>query len=332
MKSLQSLTILALATLVLAGSANAMFWKKKETKDSPIPKSKQERFLSKTKMPQQFGYSIYRTRAGTVACVGEARLHPNHMASVKMLEDGIPVVKMQGMSKRSKMNVLLDTSSPNSWIEFSAAQKLDVHFLGINDQPFPYRGSYNTGGAAAFAGVAGQVRIDTLFLENVPFYVRMSIGSLGPLARGIKKPQVDAVMGFDTLRIFEYVQFDLKNSTVALSATTPFNEPEGDNVHVAKIIPSRSFGLVVEGTVNDEKKPVIIDLAGDFDFARGDIKVAVTPEVGLGDLTFLDLPTLVLPLHDSPARVGRKQLASYRITICNKSGVVYFENLATEGD
>jgi len=328
MKPAKNLSTLALSALLLAGCASS---DKGEQKDSPLPKDQQEHFLSKTKMPQQFGYSIYRVRGG-IACSGEARLHPNHFASTEMLEKGIPVVKMQGKSKRSKMNVLLDPSSPNSWIEFSAAQKLDVHFLGIDDRVIPYRGSYNTGGVNAFAGVATQVRIESLFMESVPFYVRMSIGSLGPLARGIKKPQIDAIIGYDTLRTFEYVQFDLKNNTINLSATTPFTPPEGDGIHSAKIIPSLSYGLVVEGTVNDEKSPIIVDLAGDFSFVRGDIKVAVTGAIELGNLAFLDVPTLVLPLHDSPPRIGRKLLESYLVTICNKQGVVFFEKLPEKGE
>ncbi len=324
MKPAQNLSLFALATLLLAGCVSS---DEKEQKDSPLSKDQQEKFLSKTKMPQQFGYSVYRVKGG-IACSGEARQHPNHFATAKMLEDGIPVVKMQGKSNRTKMNALLDTSSPISWIEFSAAQKLDVHFLGLDKKVIPYRGSYNTGGVAAFAGVATQVRIEDLFLESVPFFVRMSIGSLGPLSRGIKKPKIDAIIGYDTLRTFEYIQFDLKNNVINLSSATPFPPPEGDNVFSARIIPSKSFGLVVEGTVNDEPSPIIIDLAGDFNFARGDIKVAVTPAIELGNLSFMDVPTLVLPLHDSPARVGRRQLESYLITICNKEGVVYFQDIS----
>jgi len=330
MKTAQALPFLALATLLLAGSAAAK--KKKAPKDSPLPKTQQEHFLSKTTMPQQFGYSIYRVRGGGIGCSGEAHLHPNHKVSVKFLEKGIPAIKIQGSSRRNKVNVLLDTSSPLSWIEFSASQKLSVYFLGIDGKAIPYRGSYNTGGVNAYLGAVKQMRIDQLFMESVPFYVRMSMGSLGPLARGIKEPEIDAIMGYDNLRTFEYIQFDLKNNTVAFSSTTPFDPPseEENGVYSAKIIPSRSYGLVVEGTVNDEKSPMIIDLAGNFGFARGDIKVAVTPAIELGSLEILEAPTLVLPLHDSPPRVGRKLLEPYLITICNKKGLVYFEKLSEE--
>ena len=37
----------------------------------------------------------------------------------------------------------------------------------------------------AYMGVVSQLRIDQLFLENTPIYVKMSIGSLEPQSRGI---------------------------------------------------------------------------------------------------------------------------------------------------
>jgi hypothetical protein len=234
---------------------------------------------------------------------------------------------MQGSSRRDRVNVLLDPSSPHSWLEFATSQKLGVNFLVIEDKPFPYQGNYNTGGVNAYLGVIKQMRIDQLFMESIPFYVRMSIGSLGPLTRGIKEPRIDAILGYDNLKIFEYIQFDLRNNTVTFSATKPF-EPrsdEEDGAYSAKIIPSRSYGLVIDGSVNDEESPIIIDLAGNFSFARGDIKVAITPAIQLGSLEMLDAPTLVLPLHDSPPRVGRKLLEPYLITICSPKGMVYFE-------
>ena len=300
-------------------------------KDILIPPETQQQILSKTKMPQQFQYDVYRLPGGAVACSGKPHLHPNHFTSANTVKDGFPIIKLQGKSRRSKMTVLLDTSSPYSWIEYSAAKKLPVYFLGLGEKPFPYRGSYNLGGAKAFLAVTTQLRIDQLFIENVPFYVRMSMNSLGPMARGIRDPAIEAVLGFNVLKTFEYVQFDLANGKVAFSATTPFVPPKGPNVHTAKIIPSRSFGLVVEGSVNDEKQPIVIDIAGDFTFARGDIKVATTPAVGVGDLEFLDVPTLVVPAHDSPARVGLELLRPYRITICNNAGLVYFEKLPEKG-
>ncbi len=321
------LSILILSSLALSGCLTTD--KDKEPKDSPLPIQQQENYLDKAKPPQQFGFSIYSLKGG-MAYSGSARLHPNHFTSTDMIEDNIPAINVRGRSSRSKMNMLVDPSSPVSWLEFSASQNFSAYFMGINDAVIPYRGGYNTGGINAFAGVITQIRIDTLFMENVPFYIRMSIGSLGPLARGIRKPEIDAILGYDNLKIFEYIQFDLQNNKITFSATTPYKPHKGFPTSTARIIKSQSYGLVVRGQVDDRKGPVVLDLAGNFDFARGDVKVGATRLVQVGNLSFNDVPTLVVPTHDSPPRVGRKLLAPYLVTVCNRDGVVYFERLPTK--
>ena len=144
--------------------------------------------VGKTRMPQYYGFSAFPVNNG-VEFRGEARLHPNHLSSCDFIDD-IPAIEVRGKAKRLKLNALVDTSSPSSWIEYSTAEEFGVSFLGMNGSPFPYRGGYNTGGASAFGGVISQLRFDQLFVENAPMYVRMSRGSLGPLARGIISPKV----------------------------------------------------------------------------------------------------------------------------------------------
>lgn len=317
--------LLILSSLILAGCLSS----NKEPKDVPLSKRQQEKCLSRAKPPQQYGFSVYATEVG-IHYAGSGRLHPNHLASAEMLKKGIPVISMRGRSQRNTLNALLDISSPVSWMEFSVSQDFSAHFMGVNDRLLPYHGSYNTGGVAAFAGVVTQMRIDNLFIENIPFYIRMSRGSLGPLSRGIKKPQVDAIVGYDNLRSFEYIQFDLLNNTINFSATTPYETHEGLETEVARIVKAPGHGLAVEGKIDGHSIPVILDFAGDFSLARGDSRVAVTRQLHLGDLTFDDVPTLVLPLHNVPPRVGREMLEPYLVTICNREGKVYFEKLPEE--
>lgn len=324
------LSILILSSLALSGCLSKNKDEDKEPKDSPLPQQQQDNYLDKARPPQQFGFSIYPLKGG-MAYSGSARLHPNHLTSADMLEDNIPAVEVRGRSTRNKMTLLIDPSSPVSWLEFSASQKFGAFFMGINNQVIPYRGGYNTGGVNAFAGVITQIRIDSLFMENVPFYIRMSIGSLGPLARGIRKPEIDAILGYDNLKIFEYIQFNLQDNKITFSATTPYKLHQGLPTSTARIIKSQSYGLVVKGQIDDgQVGPVVLDLAGNYGFARGDVKVGATRLVQVGDLSFTNAPTLVLPAHDSPPRVGRKLLAPYLVTVCNREGVVYFERLPTK--
>jgi hypothetical protein len=155
----------------------------------------------------------------------------------------------------------------------------------------------------------------------------MASGSIGPLARGIIVPKVDAVLGYDTLRNFEYIQIDLRNSTIKFSSTIPYVPHEELLVDTAKIVSVRGYGLAIEGAVDDQPTAVLLDFAGNYDFARGDVKVSTTTKIVLGHLSFLQTPTLVLPINASPPRAGRKMLSPYIITISNGEGVVYFERL-----
>ncbi len=318
----QSVAILILSSLLLAGCIS----NNGEPEDNPLSSAQIEMCLSRTRPPQQFGFSIFAVEGG-VAYAGRGRLHPNHFTSAEMLEENIPVIRMRGRSKRNTMTVLVDTSSPVSWMEFSTSQDFNAYFMGINDNVIPYRGNYNTGGIKAFASVVTQVRIDNLFIENIPFYIRMSQGSLGPLARGIHKPEIDAIVGYDNLRSFEYVQFDLQDNTISFSASQPYTPNPDILLDVAKIVKAPGYGLAIEGKLDDQPIPLILDFAGDFSLARGDIKVATTRLLQMGHISLRDVPTLVLPTHVAPPRVGRKLLTPYLITICNNEGVVYFEKL-----
>ncbi len=298
-------------------------------KESFLSERQQSAALAKARPPQQYGFSVYPIKGG-IAYSGHCRLHPNHLTTAKLEQDNIPVIKIRGLAKRSKMSALLDFTSPTSWLEFSTSEEFNALFFGLDDKMFPYRGGYNTGNVNAYAGVVTQLRIDNLFMENVPFYIRMAQGSLGPLARGIHDPHIDAVLGYDNLRNFEYVQIDLRNNVVKFSSTIPYVPHEDLLADVAQIIPIRNYGLAIEGEVDSHSEPIMLDFAGDYSFARGDVKVRSTYQVKAGHLSFRSVPTLVLPIHNAPARIGRKLMEPYIVTICNTEGLVYFERYPEE--
>ena len=317
----KNLPTLLLSCLMLSGCQTG----KKAKDGSPLTQAQQKGALSKTTPPQQFsGLSVHRAGNG-ITYTGGTRLHPHHLASVDMLKDNIPVIKARGQSKRNKMNVLLDFGSASSWLEFSTSQKFKTQFMGIDDKVVPYRGKSNTDGQNAYAGVVTQLRIEDVFMEDVPFYVRMVTGSLGPLARGIQKPKIDAVLGYDNLRAFEYIQINLRKGTISFSSDIPYIPHDELLMTTAKIIHLPGYGLTIEGAIRGKPVPVVLDFAGDYSFERGDKKVNNTKQVSLGDVVFLNVPTLVLEPHKSPPRAGRRMLESYIITICSPEGVVYFE-------
>ncbi len=312
--------LLLILPLLFAGCAST----DKPQPEIVLSQAKQQSFLANAKHPAEFGFDVYRTEDG-IGCRGTARLHPNHLAGVELKHGHLPVIDMTGRARRQKMKVLVDTMSPNSWMELSTAQEMKASFLGVGNHSIPYRGNYDTGRVAAYAAVVPQMRIDQLFIESIPLYVRMAMNSLGPLARGIGTPTVDAAMGYDILRLFEYVQFDFVHGAINFSATIPYVPHEDLVMAEAKIVPVNHFGLAVEGAVDGETKGILLDFAGDYEFARGDAKVGTTRQVDLGGVVFVHVPTLVMPIHNAPPRAGRRLLEKYIVTVCPQKGVVYFE-------
>ena len=291
-----------------------------------LPETQQNTYLSHAKMPQNYGFTAFPVKGG-IGITGKARLHARHVASAKFLKGKVPVIQMRGRAKRMKMNALLDTSSPATWMEFNAAQSFESTFLAMDEDYVIYQGGYNTGEAPAYGAVVNQMRLDQLFIENIPLYVRMAMNSLGPLARGIKVPNIEAIIGYDVLKQFEYVQFDFDAETVIFSSSTPYTPHQDLLMTTAKIKPQRNFGLAVEGAIFGKPTPIILDIAGDYHFARGDVKVSVTKQVSIGDIVYRRVPTLLLPANSSPPRAGRRLLENYIVTVCGKQGIVYFEQI-----
>ncbi len=320
----RNILLLAVTAVLSAGC----FFTKDKTEDDDfiVPQAEIEAVLKKGRPPQQFGYNIYRTGGGnTIGYTGSLRLHPNHMATVDFKEDGIPLIEVRGRSKKDEMNMLIDFSSPHSWMEYATARDFDFIYFFINNMSIPYQGIHNTGGVPAFAGICTQLRIEDLFMEDVPFYTRMAEGTLGPLARGVVSPLVEAVMGYDSLHHFEYIRIDPDKNKIQFSTTIPFVPHENLVMTKAKIVLKKNYGLVVEGGIDGVDSPIVLDYAGDYSFARGDKRTQITRQVSIGDIVYRKVPTMLLPNNDFLPRAGRRLLDRYMITICPKEGVVYFE-------
>lgn len=310
---------LTIAAILLAGCASEPDFGDEEF----LSNREQKSALAKTKSPQYFGFGAFPVQGG-IGYRGTARLHPNQVATMDLKRDDIPVIDFRGKSRRDNGNVLLDTSSMYSWVEFDTAQDLDVTFMGMKESLAPYPGQH-IGGAKAYAGVIDQIRLDQLFIDNIPMYVRMARGSLGPMARGIYDPPVDMVLGYDVLGLFETIQINLREGTVQLSPSHPYRPNEDLLMSQAQIIPTQGYGLVIDGSVYGRPSPIVIDLAGDYDFMRSDKKVNQTKQVSLGQVVFRHVPTTYLAVDGVLPRAGRRMLENYIITICPNQGYVYLE-------
>jgi hypothetical protein len=289
-----------------------------------LSENEQKDYLSYAKQPQQFGFTVYPHQGG-IALKGIARQHPLHMASVNFIGGDAPVIKVRGKASRMKMNALLDTSSPTSWLEYDTAEEFDAIPLGLDKQVFPYQGGDDTGAVNAFAAVVTQMRIDQLCIEDIPLFVRMAAYTLGPLNRGISSPRIDGVFGYDVLGTFEYIRIDLEAGTVDFSATTPYTPNENLLMTTARISSSSTYGLAVEGAVFGEPTPIVLDIAGNYHFESSTADSNVTKQVRLGEVVYVKVPTRLPIRRNLPPRAGRLMLQKYIITVCPLKGVVYFE-------
>jgi hypothetical protein len=290
-----------------------------------MPRMQQNTYLSHAVDPIQFGFTSEQTTNGLSLVHARATLAPNQTARIHLSGGQIPVVRVRGRSQRMKTAALLDTSMPVSWMEFSISQKFAADFLGTEDHKIQYHGTYNIGDASAYAAVVPAIHIESVRIGNAPLFVRMAIGSIGPLARGITSPDIGLVIGYDLLQELEYIQFNSQSQLLQLSSTTPYTPDPEWLMTEAKIVAVKNQGLAVEGAILGQPTPIVLDFAGDYHFSRGDVKVSVTKQISLGDVVFRKVPTLILPTYDAPPRAGRRMLDEYIVTVCPKKGVVYFE-------
>lgn len=308
----------ALTMLILSGCASD----KKHGEERFLSEREQKSALAKTKSPQYYGFQVFPVKGG-IDYRGTARLHPNHQTDVDF-EKGQPVIKIRGKAKRLNGYALLDFSSPASWMEFSIAQEFGATFMGMDEEVIPYRGNY-AGDVKAYAALVSQIRMDNLFMENIPLYVRMSIGGLGPFSRGIFEPKIDTVFGYDILGLYETIQIDLRGGHVILSSSHSYTPHEDLLMSAARIVPVQGYGLAVEGAIFGAETPIVLDIAGDFHFMRGGKNESETKQVSIGDIVFRKVPTLPLPLNTALPRAGRRMLEQYLIIVCPRQGYVFFE-------
>lgn len=315
-----TLSLLSVCAL-MAGCAST---KTEPTGELILNKEQVQEALSQAKPPQQFGYNVYPTGNG-IALSGKPRLHPNHLATVNFANDFFPVIELHGTAPRMQMMAMIDTAISESWLDYGTATDFRTTFLGLDGRTIPYRGKLYIGQAEAYAAIVPQLRIDQLFIEDSPVFVRMAMNSLGPLGRGIQDPKIDGVIGYEILRNFEYIRFNLAKKTIEFSATTPFTPNDTLLIGAARIVQAPNVGLAVEGGIDGEPTPVVLDFAGNYSLARDDATINLTKMINLGEVVYVNTPTIVGMTPDGLPRAGQGMLQRYVVTVCPRAGMVYFE-------
>lgn len=289
----------------------------KTTETKPVPWKEQSAYLSTVRDPRIYGFSIYQTPGGVEYRGG--RMHANQGAALSMKVDNPPrpVVPLRG-SYGMSTPVLLDFCTAASCLEFGLAKKLGAVPMGEREaQMVKLPGE-------EFAGIPSTVsslRFKKLMIESPLVYVRLATGPFSTLARGIEKPEVKGVIGWEQLKKFEQIQLEYSKKKVVLSTAKNLYAPN-PAVVVARIPLVRYAGAcAVRGMVNGKESLILIDPAGDFEVATdGAAPVAslqLDPEMSFSAPGVVKSP--------GGTRIGAKLLQNYRITICPQAGFIYFE-------
>jgi hypothetical protein len=310
---MQTKTGLFLLSALLLSAAGC-----KTTETKPVPWKKQSDYLAKVRDPRIYGFSIYQTPGG-IEYRGGGRLHANQGAVLPMKaeEPFRPAVPLRGSYGMSSP-VLLDLSTSSSWLEYDLAQSLGATPVGEREARLVKISGEEFAGCPS---VVPSLRFEQLFIDLPLVNVRMATGPIGSLARGIEKPELKGVIGWEQLRKLKQIQFDYVKKQVVLSNAETVYSPDPSLV-IAKIpLVKYSGACAVRGAVNGKETLILIDPAGDFEIAT-DGAAAVSSVQLDADILFSAPAAAVSP---GGTRIGARLLKNYKVTICPQADEIYFE-------
>ncbi|HMP97739.1 MAG TPA: hypothetical protein PKA51_12520 [Kiritimatiellia bacterium] len=279
--------------------------------------------MKRAKPVQTFGLTAYNSDRGPIFA-GAFRQHQNHVGRVEFASEKnttAPIIPIQD----GKALLLIDSSAAESWLRPETATALNVTVL-TGPAPLEKTPGHVYDPVGGFAGVLPRFSIEKLFVENGVFYIRNARGPLDGLTRWEKSP-LDGVLGADFLRSFEFVRISLRGRHIVFSGGNVY--PYAANAIATLPLIDVQGGLGVEAMVDGERMPVLIDLAGDFEFALEKPATPKLRQLTLGDIVFRQVEVdsafeLGLGMT-SPPRIGRQLLERYDLVISQKGSQLLFE-------
>lgn len=290
----------------------------KTTETKPVTWKEQSAYMAKVKDPRRFSYSIYQTPAG-IDYRGGCRLHMNQVTELPMkAEEPFRPVGMLRGNLGLKSPILFDFTSSSSWLEFDLAQSLGAQPISEGKAQLVKTPGEEFPGCLS---AVPSLRFGQLYIENPLVYVRMANGPIGSLARGIEKPELKGVVGWDLLKKCEQVCLDYPEKRLVLSTAAVVYEPDPSLV-VAKVPLMKHAGAcAVRGLVDGKAGLILLDPAGDFEIATEGAAAVSSIQLDGG----LTLSASAVAKSPGGTRIGARLLQNYRVMICPQAGAVYFE-------
>ncbi len=344
---LRAAALAATLALLAAGCA---------TTDVPPPEpfrtSQVEAFLKSARDPRELGITTLTDPAsGKPRFEGANRPHLYRAAELPMLRQGHPrpFVELKSGTEAT-LRTLIDTSSRQSWLVPAAIAPLSYRPVKPPLGEYPDHVDSQVPG---YAGIANKLIAKPQHIEYPAFYVPMALGHLGPLAR-TETPapspdtpplpektrqarakfhaSVQAVIGAEMLRAFDWVRIDYPGRRVRLSSSGPYKPPVPEAVAARLPMDDWRGRPAIHVRLDGVPAKAVLDTGGDFELSLPS-PAAATGRLDLGGST--DLPQFVIPLctHESlglpadfPPRVGSRLLSRYAVTLDYKNRLVWLED------
>jgi hypothetical protein len=302
-----------LAALLLAAGC-----KTTETETRPVSWKQKSAYLADVRDPRIYGLHIYQTPAG-IEYRGGGRMHPNQTAARPMgvKEPLRPVVMLTG-NFGIEWPVLLDFTASQSWFEFSTAQKIGAQPVGEREAQMIRQPGEEIAGCLS---IVSALRFGQLQISSPLIYVRLADGPLGTLARGITEPAPKGVIGWDLLKKLQQIRLDYSGARVLLSTGAAY-APDPRQLLAERPLVQHAGACAVRGIIDGKESLILIDPAGDFEFATDGAEAVGS--VRLGENLVFENPAV--SASPGGARLGARLLQKYKITVCPQAGVVYIES------
>ncbi len=252
---------------------------------APLTQSDLKPLMQRSEQAEAFGIEVFETEEGVFA-TNVFNVKQSRTAFVPFnsrRSSSLPIFEVESRQGR-KRNILIDTSSRKSWIDFGESDTFRSIPLGGHLTTFvPTHIDDDTSGLLA---IIPYLRINNMVITENMFYVRADRRSLWPISRDHRQ-NIDLIMGGGMLRVFAFVSLDFENRGIILSAEEPYSL-EDRNPIASVPIEWHEGAIHVEASVNSKLTKLMLDTGGNFDLVMPDDEIEELDILRIGDLVILD--------------------------------------------
>lgn len=323
---------LSVAGLALLGTGCVSWWRGGAASNE-LSVAAIEAFLERTSDPRMYSISASKGPVGEVVYTGAFRPQHNASAVVPFASDpasDVPLLPVR-FGATAPGTLLTDTTAPENWVAFETAQSQRFTPIGPGGKVIAIKPAHVVDPTEGFACICPALFLGDLRFDAVVLYARAAPKPLWPVSRSPAAQEADAVLGMSALRAFAHVQWDFKQRQVTFSASLPYT-PDPDRVIAEVPVEGGMRVLMVMGRVDGERRPLLIDTAGDYELVMQEPPAGMVQQVSLGDVVFRQVRAEAVGDRGltSPqfARVGIGLLSRYRVTLDNRRNLLIFETPA----